>query len=98
MHQYAEGSDAPAASAWLGHGALLDRCCSVNACMLQVTILYPSFIFNARRKYDKSRRSDPSYSSTFAGTRVDGEMPFRAGDHSFDAIPQQKPVPATSGG
>ena len=67
----------------------------MNSGMVQVTILYPSFIFNARRKYDKSRRGDPSYNSTFTGTRVDGEVPFRAGDHSFDAIPRQKPVAAS---
>ena len=66
----------------------------VTLSMVQVTVLYPSFIFNARRKYDKSRRGDPSYASTFAGDNTDEDMPFRAGDHSFDAIPRQKSVPA----
>ena len=61
---------------------------------MQVTVLYPSFIFNARRKYDKSRRGDPSCASTFAGDKLEADKTFHAGDHSFDAIPRQKSIPA----
>ena len=69
-------------------------CSLMSLCMVQVTVLYPSFIFNARRKYDKSRRGDPSCASTFVEEKVDADMPFRAGDHSFDDIPRQKSISA----
>ena len=48
--------------------------------MVQVTVLYPSFIFNARRKYDKSRHGDASYASSFAGAKVDASHHFSPGE------------------
>ena len=58
---------------------------------MQVTMLYPSFIFNSRRKYDKSRRGDASFAGSFA-SKASASLHLKPGEHSFDAIPQQKPV------
>jgi len=56
---------------------------------VQVTVLYPSFIFNARRKYDKSRHGDASYASSFAGGKIDASHHFSPGevDPSLDLRP-----------
>ena len=57
-------------------------------------MLYPSFIFNSRRKYDKSRRGDISFAGSFAG-KPSASLHLKPGEHSFDVIPQQKPVQST---
>ena len=66
----------------------------MRAMSLQVTVLYPSFIFNARRKYDKSMRGDPSTSSRFAAGEVERSLHLRVGQQSFDKIPRQQAVTA----
>jgi serine/threonine-protein phosphatase 2B regulatory subunit len=54
----------------------------------EVTVLYPSFIFNPRRKYERSfRGGDRSFSSSAPAS---GRL--QAGLHSFDAIPKQRSI------
>jgi len=56
-----------------------------------VTVMYPSFIFNPRRRYDASRRGDKSFSSALTDpSRGHSRSRFMAGAHSFDVIPPQR--------
>lgn len=58
---------------------------------LQVTVMYPSFVFNPRRRYDPSRRGDST-----PRTPGGGSNELAAGVHSFDIIPPQRGAPSLS--
>ena len=60
--------------------------------------MYPSFVFNPRRRYDPSRRGDRSSRRGDSTPRTPGGGPneFAAGVHSFDVIPPQQRVPSLS--
>ena len=52
--------------------------------------MYPSFVFNPRRRYDPSTRPPRSLrnmSSSNSGTTPRGRRSFRAGSHSWDVLP-----------
>ncbi len=67
-------------------------------------VMYPSFIFNPRRRYDLSRRGDLSFSMRGNPSRRGGDPSnhkpvgdrshIAAGEHSFDVIPKQRSVKA----
>ncbi|CAL8469833.1 g9375 [Coccomyxa elongata] len=63
-----------------------------------VTVMYPSFIFNPRRRYERSRRGERSFSTRGDPSRGGAPMErshLAPGTHSFDVIPPQRSIRAT---